>query len=181
MGRNSSGSSGSGVSRDGSNVVKEQIGVYPLDGLAIQWDNTPEVRDRLRGGDHLMKHWDSVQKAIVNSHVGKVVENLRVNAFVLRPLFEMMSKNEQKPPCIEKLMDEVTTLFTRMRITFTKHQDRIYQDSWAIRHMCTLAKAQIFRDAPPKELSKKMLSNGWSNGQSHGQYIAFSIDSAKSV
>ena len=120
MGRNSSSSSGSGVSRDGSNAIKEQVGVYALDGLAIQWDNTPEVRDRLRGGDNLMKHWDSVQKAIVNSHVGKVVENLRVNAFVLRPLFEMMRKNEQKSPCIEKLMDEVALLFTRMKITFTQ-------------------------------------------------------------
>ena len=160
MGRKSSGSSGSGACGDGSNVVKEQIGVYPLDGLAIQWDNMPEVRDRLRGGDNLLKHWDHVQKAIVNSHVGKVVENLRVNAFVLRPLFEIMAKNDQKSPCIDKLQDEVKLLFTRMKITFTKHQDRIYQDSWAIRRMCTLAKSQVFRDGPPKETtaySDKML------------------------
>lgn len=151
MGRKSSSSSGSGASKGGSNVVKEQIGVYPLDGLAIEWDNTPQVRDRLRGGDHLLKHWDHVQKAIVNSHVEKVVENLRVNAYVLLPLFEIMRKNENKSPCIEKLQAEVALLFTRMKITFTKHQDRIYQDSWAIRRMCTLAKSQVFRDGPPKE------------------------------
>ena len=36
---------------------KPRTGRYSLENLAAKWDDTPEVRERLRQGNHLLRHW----------------------------------------------------------------------------------------------------------------------------
>ena len=144
-------SSSSGVSYDSSNCPKPQASGYPLDNLAAEWDNTPEVRDQMRAGDHLMKAWNPTLMSATNDFVDHTVENIRANACVLSAVFKRMAQHERDIPCIDRIMDQVRDLYQRCKVTFTKHQDRVYQDSWAVRRMCTYAKAQRYRDGPPKE------------------------------
>ena len=124
---------------------------YPLDGLYLRWDDDPTIRDRLRDGGHLMQHGDSKTKSAKNMFVEKLVENLRLNACVLSPLFQIMSKYERAQPVLDNLMQQISFLFDRSKVKFTLHGDRIYQEAWAIRRLCALAKAQVFRKCSPKD------------------------------
>lgn len=148
-------SSSSGMPRDSNGApmvdAKEQVS-FSLDGLAIAWDNDPLIRERLRSdGGQLLKTYDAKLKQAVDGQIEIKVENLRVNACILSPLFKMMSQNERASPCVEKLQQQVADLFNRAKVVYTKHGDRIYQDSWAIKRLCTLGKSQQFRGSPPKE------------------------------
>lgn len=148
-------SSSSGMPRDSNGApmvdVKEQVS-FSLDGLAVAWDNDPLIRERLRSdGGHLLKTYDAKLKQAVDGQIEIKVENLRVNACILSPLFKMMSQNEGASPCVEKLQLQVADLFNRAKVVYTKHGDRVYQDSWAIKRLCTLGKSQQFRGSPPKE------------------------------
>ena len=122
-----------------------------MDNLAITWDNTEAVRERLRSGCHLMRAWSPELSQELDIFVDKSVENIKINAPVLSPIFKLVKENDRTTPCIDRIMVEVASVFARCKVQFTKHQDRIYQDSWAIRRLCTYAKAQQFRDGPPKE------------------------------
>ena len=124
---------------------------YPLEGLYLRWDDDPAIRDRLRDGGHLMQHWDSKSKSAKNMFVEKLVENLRLNARVLSPLFRIMSNYERAQPVLDNLMQQISLLFDRSKVKFTLHGDRIYQEACAIRRLCALAKAQVFRKGPPKD------------------------------
>ena len=153
-----SSSASSGIPRDsnGSPLVptKEQV-TWSLDGLAVAWDNDPLVRDRLRSdGCRLLKNFDAKLKQAVDAPIEIKVENLRVNACVLSPLFKMMSQHERSSPCVEKLQLQVADLFNRAKVVYTKHGDRVYQDTWAIKRLCTLGKSQQFRGCPPKEINQ---------------------------
>lgn len=148
-------SSSSGMPRDSNGApmvdVKEQVS-FSLDGLAVAWDNDPLIRERLRSdGGHLLKTYDAKLKQAVDGQIEIKVENLRVNACILSPLFKMMSQNERASPCVEKLQLQVADLFNRAKVVYTKHGDRVYQDSWAIKRLCTLGKSQQFHGSPPKE------------------------------
>lgn len=146
-------SSGSGLSnRDPSSPdgPMEQDKGWAMEDLAESWDNHAGVRERLRQGGHLMKHFDPKLKIPVDAFVEKKIDNIKINACVLSPIFQLMRINGRTSPSIERLMEQVTRVFGMARVTFANQQDRIYQDSWAIRRMCTYAKAQQFRDGPPK-------------------------------
>lgn len=148
-------SSSSGMPRGSNGApmvdVKEQVS-FSLDGLAVAWDNDPLIRERLRSdGGHLLKTYDAKLKQAVDGQIEIKVENLRVNACILSPLFKMMSQNERASPCVEKLQLQVADLFNRAKVVYTKHGDRVYQDSWAIKRLCTLGKSQQFHGSPPKE------------------------------
>ena len=155
MGRSRSSSSGVSYDPDSPNCPKPQAPGYPLDDLAAEWDNTPEVRDRMRAGGHLMKAWNPTLMSATDDFFDHTVENIRANACVLSVVFKKMAQHEREIPSIDRIMDQVRDLFQRCKVTFTKHQDRIYQDSWAVRRMCTYAKAQRYRDGPPKETRVK--------------------------
>lgn len=123
-----------------------------MDGLAEKWDNDAKVRERLRDGNHLMQCWNSTLLQGTNEFVGHSVDNIKVNSFILSPVFKMMSQQpDRASPSINGILEQIGELFRRAKVTFSKHSDRIYQDGWAIRRLCTYAKAQKFRDGPPKE------------------------------
>ena len=136
----------------GSGSSNEKDMRFPMDNLHLDWDNHGEIRARLRNGGTLMKHWDTKQRRETDVYVEKLVENLRVNSCVLSPVFKLMAKHDRALPCIDNLMQQVDKLFDRSKIRFTNHQDRVYQETWAIRRLCSLAKAQVYRDGPPKDL-----------------------------
>ena len=150
------GSPGGGGPGDGSDGGHEPLRRYPLDPLYLDWDNDKDVRDRLRAGGHLLVHWDPASKKTQNCFVEKTVENLRVNACVLRPLFKYMAQYDRALPILDTLMEQITKLFERSKIRFTLHSERVYQEAWACRRLASLAKAQVYRHAAPKDLGLKI-------------------------
>ena len=146
-----SSSSGRSVDQDSPNHPREQPLGWPMDDLALRWDNTPEIRERLRDGHHLMMAYSPEVGQLVDVLVDKTVDNIKANRAVLSPVFQMMSEHDKQSPCIDRVMEQVSALFTRCKTTYSKHKDRVYQDSWAIKRLCTYAKSQRFRDGPPKE------------------------------
>lgn len=44
----------------------------------------------------------------------------------------------------DNLMEQTTKLFERSKVKFNFHQGRVYQESWAIRALGSLVKAQVF-------------------------------------
>lgn len=153
MGRSSTGSSSSGCGGmpteqpSPSEVTRR----YPMESLSLQWDNSSEIRDRLRSGHHLLRHWDNKRKMATDSYVEKTVENLRLNHFVLQPMFEIVGRNDRALPILDNLMEQISKLFERSKCTYRLHGDRVYQEAWAIRRLCSLAKQQIFRRKPPQD------------------------------
>ena len=150
MGR-SSYSSGVSQDPDSPSYPKEQSPGWGMAGLALSWDNTPDVRTRLRNGNHLMMRWDPLLCIQTNELVETSIESIRINSFVLQPVFKMMAAHGRSSPTIDAVMEQVDELFKRVGVQFTKHKDRVYQESWAIRRLCTYAKAQRLRKGPPKE------------------------------
>jgi len=129
----------------------ERVGSWAMDDLAISWDNCDGVRSRLRENHHLMMHWDPKTSSAVDAHVEKNVGNLKVNHEVLSPMFKLMGANDRTLPNLDRLMEQVTKLFEKSKCRFNKHGDRVYQEAWAIRRLCSLGKAQLHRYTWPKD------------------------------
>jgi hypothetical protein len=150
-GSTASGSGSQSPRSSSSPTIPERVGSWAMDDLALTWDNCDHIRSRLRNYEHLMKHVDHKTGLYTEQYCEKTVANLRANATVLSPLFKLMSRNERTLPSLDRLMEQVSKLFLRSKVTYTKNGDRIYQESWAIRRLCSLGKAQIHRGQWPKD------------------------------
>ena len=116
----SSRSSGSGTPRDNvegeGEVSKDRVGNWSMDDLSATWDNCPLVRERLRGGNQLLMNYDEKKHVATNSYVDKTTASLRLNHFVMSPLFKLMAKNEKTLPNIDRLLQQITVLFERSKL-----------------------------------------------------------------
>ena len=128
----------------------ERVGNWAMDDLAITWDNCEGVRSRLRENHHLMMHWDPKTSGSTDAHVEKNVGNLKNNHEVLSPIFKLMGANDRTLPNLDRL-EQVTKLFEKSKCRYNNHGDRVYQESWAIRRLCSLGKAQLHRYTWPKD------------------------------
>ena len=116
----SSRSSGSGTPRDNvegeGEVSKDRVGNWSMDDLSATWDNCPLVRERLRGGNQLLMNYDEKKHVATNSYVDKTTASLRLNHFVMSPVFKLMAKNEKTLPNIDRLLQQITVLFERSKL-----------------------------------------------------------------
>ena len=140
----SSGCSRESLGEEDPGMSKARTGRYSLENLARVWDDTPEVRERLREGHHLMRHWCNQTKKDTNDPVTSIVANLKLNHFVLKPVMTLMRANSHLIPCVDNLMEEITVLFQRCKLQF--NGDRVYHEAWAVRRLATLAKSQLWKD-----------------------------------
>lgn len=148
-------SSGSGASRENlgeeedSGLARPRTGRYSLQTLAAKWDDTPEIRERIRQNQHLVRHWCPKKKQITDEDVSINVANIKCNYCVLKPVFQFMKANNLLVPCLDNVIEEVRTLFQRCKVQF--NGDRLYHESWSIRRLLTLGKSQLWKDRNPKD------------------------------
>lgn len=119
----------------------EKIYGYDLSGLHTAWDNTVEVRNRLRNGKNLVLQFDPEREELVNGPVDKTLANIRNNLCVLKPVLELMRVNNLQPPMIDRVIEEVRHLYTCSKVKV--NHDTIYHQSWALRHLASLAKNTV--------------------------------------
>ena len=114
---------------------------YSLAGLHTSWDNIPVVRNRLRNGKNLILQFDPEREELVNGPVDKTLANVRNNLDALKPVLELMRENNTQPPIIDYVIEEVRNLYNCSKVKV--NHDTIYHQSWAIRHLASLAKSTI--------------------------------------
>eukprot|EP00435_Cladocopium_sp_Y103_P062542 s380_g24.t1 len=65
--------------------------IFDISGLALKWDDSSVVRQRMRNHLNLCIHYDSKTKKETNFEVAKNVKNLKANQAVMDPkLLEML-------------------------------------------------------------------------------------------
>ena len=140
------------------------VGNYDLEKLPIEWDNSPTIRERMRDGHNLCLSYDSGAGKGVSKYVDATVENLRINAPVLKPLVAIMKKNDLQLPAIEKLILAVEGLFQLAKLSRTS--DHFYQEAWSLRRLISKLKRFTYRPAPPQDLDHQH-AVPFANSQTH--------------
>ena len=145
---------GGASSRDSSpNEVpspKAVVGSFALDGVPRLWDDSPAIRDRIRDGAGLLMRYDPTsRKPEKADYVEATIENLKLNAAVLKPVLQVMQEHRLQLPSVEALNASIETFY--MLCKMTKSGDQIYQECWGIRRMIGKAKKIIYRACPPQD------------------------------
>ena len=128
---------------------KEDSQMSWWDGLSLEWDNNPSVRERIRAGQRLL-----LPHPIMNETDGQVdrsVHNARYNKVVLIPALQRWGQHEDlATPSVDYLYVEVDKLYkSSMRNDMTVKE--IHNEAWALRKLMGLVKAQVSKIKPPTE------------------------------
>ena len=117
-------------------------------GLHLDWDNSPDVRSRIRDGSKLMLPHPCL--GISDGAVDRSVHNCRFNKHVLLPALERWHKHgPDSSPSIDHLYEEVSKLY-RICLRPDVGATEIYRDAWALRKLMGLVKAQPSKQAVPQ-------------------------------
>ena len=137
---------------DSTTATSEESGNYSLEGLANALDNSVVIRDRMREGHPLLRHYDvkAKQEVDVDQYVEKTTANCRVNQPVLTPVLRIMKENNMSPPCIDNVIYECDLFYKKCK-SIMGNGERYYQDAWAIRRLCTYIKSFTYKPYQPKE------------------------------
>ena len=147
--RASSSSSSGSPSASNRSVSRERVGNYDLSGLSRAWDNDPVIRERVRDGHHLCRHWDETTEQEVNAYVECSVEDARANKFVLAPVLVLMKSNDLLLPNIDKLIQSIDLLYDTARKP--RAMLHCYQQAWSIRRLIQQVKTHLYKDYPPQD------------------------------
>ena len=113
---------------------------YNLSGLALDWDNTSSIRQRMRDGNNLLQNFDTKLKMFTNNYVERNVKNVRINADVLG-LVCVMTRKHGLLPNIDRLAEEVKSLYRLNQRPLTT--STAYDQGWAIRGLIQILKGQV--------------------------------------
>lgn len=125
------------------------VGGFDLAGVAEEWDNTFELRERVRVYKHIVLKRSSEKSALEVGFVQKTIPNLKANAMVLLPALQIMSRNNKKIPGIDEVLQEVQKLSELCGMEWTNNQ--MYEEAWAIRRLLTFVKSLTYKKSMPKE------------------------------
>ena len=114
-----------------------------VEGIAKQWDEYEEVRDRIRGGGGIL-HPDSSG--------GEDVKTAALNYEVLAPMMaRMASSRKMGHPPVDKLRVEVEQLFTmNKRVPLPPFGD-LHKMAWRLRFLACWVKMKTRRAEPSKD------------------------------
>ena len=143
-------SEGGQVSPSGSPKV---VGTYSLQGVPVQWDNHPEIRERIRNNNSLVLSYNYEKGCGVSEYVNATMENVKLNSPVLMPLATLMAEHNLQLPAIDQLMTAVSEFFQLAKLSRTN--DHFYQEAWAIRRLIGRMKKFTYRPAAPQDLLQK--------------------------
>ena len=112
--------------------VSRAVGSYSLQGLALEWDNCPHIRARLRKNMNLLIHRCPKTQQDTNHKVEKNMFNVRSNAEVLKPVLRLIREHGALPS-LDHLIEEVENVFGLHSMVFCN--DTVRDQAWAIRHL----------------------------------------------
>ena len=123
------------------------------DGLDEEWDNTPDVRARLRDGHALLLNHPTLQ---CDGPVERSIHNCRYNKHVLLPALTRWSANgPDMTPSVDHLFVEVEKLYKASKRQATVKE--MHNDAWALRKLMGLVKAQVTKTHVPQDSSLNQL------------------------
>ena len=112
--------------------------------LSLLWDNTPDIRHRLRNGANLLVHYDNKLRMETNFAVEKTMLNVKANVSVLQIVCKLEGQHGRFAD-IDILEDQVKKVFALHKLNV---QWRTIRDqAWAIRHLISTLKSSV---RPPK-------------------------------
>ena len=109
-----------------------------VSGLAEEWDQCDDIRDRLRGGEGLI-------------HNEAVLEDVRgcvLSSSLLVPILTRMSLKDSKPlPPITELRVEIEKLFVKnKRVSSPEQLEEVVKASWRVKKFCGFVKMKTRRE-----------------------------------
>ena len=107
-------------------------------GLALTWDNSEAIRERMRAGWNLLVHYDPKLKRCMNGPVEKTMYNVKQNLIVLEPVCRLASKRVIPK---EELEHEVKQMFGLWNVL--ANATTISKQAWAIRHLIHVLKQSV--------------------------------------
>ena len=129
-------------------VGRCRVGNYALDGLSVAWENTQQIRQRLRAKQALLLQHDmklEVDVAPATGHVCKSISNLRTNRCVLTPVLHLMRQHALLLPNLDRLIDQIRQLYEENRVQVKNPGDVYYHNAWSIRGLTSLLKGELAR------------------------------------
>ena len=119
------------------------------EGLSLEWDNCPAIRDSIRAGERLLKPHPCLNQE--DGTVIRSIHNCRFNKIVLLPALKRWGDQmASATPSVDYLFVEVDNLYKANQRTEWTVADK-HQDAWAVRRLMGLVKAQVTKKKPPTE------------------------------
>ena len=126
------------------------VGSFSLDSMAVSWDDSPTIRDRIRENHNLMMRYDdTLRKPVADGYIDATIDNIKLNAMVLTPLLVVMKDNNHQLPSIEALNKAIDAFYQLSKVA--RSTDLVYQESWALRRLIGRLKKFIYRPFPPQD------------------------------
>ena len=126
--------------------------IFDISGLALKWDDSSVICQRMRNDFNLCVHYDSKTKKETNFAVARNVKNLKANQAVMVPVLHIIRSSG----CIiniDRLAMEVTKVYKlNDKAIITK---TAMDQAWSIRHLVGVLRRTIRTDKHDK--SKKIL------------------------
>lgn len=117
---------------------KCQHPILDVTDVAKQWDQDPDVRERLR-----------VTKMVINGPACQDISTCVHHRGLLLPILEKMALLENRPvPPIDPLKEEVFSLLKLHKLGTDKElasDDNLSKSAWAIRKLCGFVKSKVRR------------------------------------
>ena len=132
-----------------SRSPKSRVGDFSLEGIPLQWDNDPTVRERMRENQNLCLAYNESTGQTTSTFVDATISNLKLNASVLKPLVVLMKENDRQLPSIHALITAVENYFVLAKLSRTS--DQCYQEGWSIRRLISKLKKFTYRATPPQD------------------------------
>ena len=128
---------------------KSVVGTYSLDGVPVAWDNSPEIRDRIRAEYDIVLNWSKDQEKGVKEYVDGTKQNIILNYHVVKPLILLMKENDLSLPSVDRLIEAVDHFYKLLKLP--RSGEFCYQQAWAVRRLCSKLKSCIYRPQPPQD------------------------------
>ena len=131
------------------NAKKENKGhtISDLSGLALKWDDSSMVRQRLRSGFNLVIHYDSKTKTETNCDVDRNLKNVKANYAPLMFVCQLIGKYRMIPN-IDQLAEEVRKVYALNDKPIT-HPKSMSQ-AWSLRHLIGVLRGTVRTDKVDK-------------------------------
>ena len=91
---------------------------------------------------------DSSGKEVVE-FVAATKSNLETNACVIRPIAELMAKNDLLLPAIDRLILAIEEYYLMAKRTIS--HENAYNEAWAVRRLIGKLKRYVYRPVPPED------------------------------
>ena len=135
--------------------VKKEKGFRTLSdlaGLALKWDDSSVVRQRMRDHLNLVVHYDTKTKKETNFDVERTLRNAKANSAPLTPLCHLI-RSTRMVPNIDKLAGEVAKVYVMNNQSITSKL--AMSQAWSLRYLIGVIRNSIRTDK--KDKTKKIL------------------------